>query len=105
MGQALDLIVSPIYVAIASLGFDVSYNHARYGLDGPYAPFADRDATEALAKGELLEPLRALQDHGRKSGESSKGLESTGFEMQALDSWEEKFRERYKIMTVLDIEG
>ncbi|EGV64185.1 Dihydrodipicolinate synthase [Yamadazyma tenuis] len=85
-----------IFMAVKGRVFDVSQGATFYGPGGPYENFAGRDASRGLAKNsfelELLTPLDQPLDT----------LEDlTPEERESLDSWEEHFENKYKIIGTL----
>lgn len=74
----------PLLMAIKGQIYDVSRGRMFYGPGGPYAMFAGRDATRALA-------LMSF-DANDLTGETD-GLSEA--EMEVLQDWEAKFMEKY----------
>ncbi|KAK8942345.1 Membrane steroid-binding protein 2 [Platanthera zijinensis] len=74
----------PLLMAIKGNIYDVSRSRMFYGPGGPYALFAGRDASRALA-------LMSF-DHNDLTG-NLEGLRSP--ELEVLQDWEEKFMEKY----------
>ena len=74
----------PLLMAIKGEIYDVSRSKMFYGPDGPYAIFAAKDASRALAKMSFEEKdLNAdLSD-------------LDPFELEALQDWEDKFKSKY----------
>lgn len=80
----------PLLMAIKGQIYDVSQSRMFYGPGGPYALFAGKDASKALAKMSFEE-----QD---LTGDIS-GLGP--FELEALQEWEYKFMSKYtKVGTI-----
>ncbi|KAF0909713.1 hypothetical protein E2562_000049 [Oryza meyeriana var. granulata] len=74
----------PILIAIRGQVYDVSRGRLFYGPQGPYSLFAGRDATRALAL-MSFDPIDLTGD-----------LEGLGpDELEVLQDWEDKFKERY----------
>ncbi|XP_072960776.1 membrane steroid-binding protein 2-like [Typha angustifolia] len=74
----------PLLMAIKGQVYDVSRGRMFYGPGGPYALFAGRDASRALA-------LMSF-DRSDLTG-NLEGLSSD--ELDVLQDWEEKFKEKY----------
>lgn len=74
----------PILIAIRGQVYDVSRGRLFYGPQGPYSLFAGRDATRALA-------LMSF-DPNDLTGDLE-GLSPD--ELEVLQDWEDKFKERY----------
>ncbi|XP_062023529.1 probable steroid-binding protein 3 [Rosa rugosa] len=77
----------PIYVAVKSRIFDVTNGKSFYGPGGPYAMFAGKDASRALAKmtkneEDITADLQGLSDK----------------EIGVLTDWENKFEAKYPIV-------
>ncbi|ESW24288.1 hypothetical protein PHAVU_004G117500 [Phaseolus vulgaris] len=80
----------PLLMAIKAQIYDVSQSRMFYGPGGPYALFAGKDASRALAKMSF--------DEKDLTGDIS-GLGP--FELEALQDWEYKFMSKYvKVGTV-----
>ncbi|KAG0466970.1 hypothetical protein HPP92_017964 [Vanilla planifolia] len=77
----------PIYVSIRSTVFDVTNAKSFYGPGGPYAVFAGREASRALAK-----MSKSEEDI---SGELD---DLTEKELSVLQDWENKFRAKYPVV-------
>ncbi|KAI3696634.1 hypothetical protein L6452_29071 [Arctium lappa] len=74
----------PLLMAIKGQIYDVSISRIFYGPGGPYAPFAGKDASRALA-------LMSFE-------ESDLNADLTGlgpFELEGLQDWEDKFKSKY----------
>ncbi|WOL10130.1 membrane steroid-binding protein 2-like [Canna indica] len=80
----------PLLMAIKSQIYDVSQSRMFYGPGGPYALFAGKDASRALAK-MSFEPQDLTSD-----------ISGLGpFELDALQDWEYKFMSKYvKVGTI-----
>ncbi|KAL6215996.1 hypothetical protein ACLB2K_015422 [Fragaria x ananassa] len=77
----------PIYVALKGRIFDVSNGKSFYGPGGPYAMFAGKDASRALAKmtkneEDITADLQGLSDK----------------EIGVLTDWENKFVAKYPVV-------
>ncbi|KAF8412294.1 hypothetical protein HHK36_000255 [Tetracentron sinense] len=80
----------PLLMAIKAQIFDVSQSRMFYGPGGPYALFAGKDASRALAK-------MSFEDKDLTGDISGLGP----FELDALQDWEYKFMSKYaKVGTV-----
>ncbi|CAH9069846.1 unnamed protein product [Cuscuta europaea] len=80
----------PLLMAIKSQIYDVSQSRVFYGPGGPYAIFAGRDASRALAK-------MSFEEKDLTGDISGLGA----FEIDALRDWEYKFMSKYvKVGTV-----
>ncbi|KAL5209074.1 hypothetical protein ABZP36_004697 [Zizania latifolia] len=74
----------PILIAIRGQVYDISRGRLFYGPQGPYSLFAGRDATRALAL-MSFDPIDLTGD-----------LVGLGpDELEVLQDWEDKFKERY----------
>ncbi|KAF0928862.1 hypothetical protein E2562_010720 [Oryza meyeriana var. granulata] len=80
----------PLLMAIKGQIYDVSQSRMFYGPEGPYALFAGKDASRALAK-MSFEPQDLTDD-----------ISGLGpFELSALQDWEYKFSSKYvKVGTI-----
>lgn len=74
----------PLLMAIKGQVYDVSYSRTFYGPGGPYALFAGKDASRALAKMSFEE---------KDLTGDIEGL--TPYELDALTDWEFKFESKY----------
>ncbi|XP_062168228.1 membrane steroid-binding protein 2-like [Alnus glutinosa] len=74
----------PILMAIKGQIYDVSSSRMFYGRGGPYAMFAGRDASRALA----LLSFKPQDLNG-----NLQGLDAS--ELEILQDWEDKFMEKY----------
>lgn len=80
----------PLFMAIKGQIYDVSQSRMFYGPGGPYALFAGKDASKALAK-------MSFEDKDLTGDISDLGP----FELDALQDWEYKFMSKYvKVGTV-----
>ncbi|GKV03112.1 hypothetical protein SLEP1_g15475 [Rubroshorea leprosula] len=78
---------NPIYVAIKGRVFDVTAGKSFYGPGGPYAMFAGKDATRALAK---------MSKNEEDVCASLDGLSEK--EIGVLNDWEKKFEAKYPVV-------
>ncbi|XAR69976.1 hypothetical protein NMG60_11001773 [Bertholletia excelsa] len=77
----------PVYLAVRGRIFDVTTGKSFYGPGGPYAVFAGKDASRALAKmskneEDVIASLDGLSDK----------------EIGVLNDWEKKFEAKYPIV-------
>ncbi|KAL1217302.1 Membrane steroid-binding protein 2 [Cardamine amara subsp. amara] len=80
----------PLLMAIKGQIYDVSQSRMFYGPGGPYALFAGKDASRALAK-------MSFEDQDLTGDISGLGA----FELEALQDWEYKFMSKYvKVGTI-----
>ncbi|WCJ36628.1 membrane steroid binding protein 1 [Euphorbia peplus] len=80
----------PLLMAIKGQIYDVSQSRMFYGPGGPYALFAGKDASRALAK-------MSFEDKDLTGDTSGLGP----FELEALQDWEYKFMSKYvKVGTI-----
>ncbi|GLT74792.1 hypothetical protein SLA2020_465670 [Shorea laevis] len=80
----------PLLMAIKGQIYDVSQSRMFYGPGGPYALFAGKDASRALAK-------MSFEDQDLTGDISGLGP----FELEALQDWEYKFMSKYvKVGTI-----
>ncbi|KAG8390307.1 hypothetical protein BUALT_Bualt01G0070000 [Buddleja alternifolia] len=80
----------PLLMAIKGQIYDVSHSRMFYGPGGPYALFAGKDASRALAK-------MSFEDKDLTGDITGLG----GFELEALQDWEYKFMSKYvKVGTI-----
>ncbi|XP_028807120.1 probable steroid-binding protein 3 [Neltuma alba] len=77
----------PIYVAVKGRVFDVSAGKSFYGPGGPYAMFAGKDASRALAK---------MSKNDEDVSPSLDGLSEK--EIGVLNDWEKKFEAKYPVV-------
>ncbi|MFS7949587.1 putative cytochrome b5-like heme/steroid binding domain-containing protein [Helianthus anomalus] len=80
----------PLLMAIKGQIFDVSQSRMFYGPGGPYALFAGKDASRALAK-------MSFEEKDLNGDLTGLGV----FELEALQDWEYKFMNKYvKVGTI-----
>lgn len=85
-----------IFMAVRGRVFDVTTGATFYGPGGPYENFAGRDASRGLAKNSFdLDCITPLD----KPIDDLKNL--TPGEVESLDSWEEHFENKYKVVGTL----
>ncbi|XP_071686217.1 membrane steroid-binding protein 2-like [Rutidosis leptorrhynchoides] len=85
----------PLLMAIKGQIYDVSQSRMFYGPGGPYALFAGKDASRALAK-------MSFEEKDLTGDISGLGA----FELDALQDWEYKFMSKYvKVGTIKKPEG
>lgn len=77
----------PIYVAVKGRIFDVTTGKSFYGSGGPYAMFAGKDASRALAK---------MSKNEEDVSPSLDGLSDK--EIGVLNDWEKKFEAKYPVI-------
>ncbi|XP_038700533.1 probable steroid-binding protein 3 [Tripterygium wilfordii] len=77
----------PLYVAVKGRVFDVTTGKSFYGPGGPYAMFAGKDASRALAK---------MSKNEEDVSPSLDGL--TEKEIGVLNDWEKKFEAKYPVV-------
>lgn len=77
----------PIYVALKGRVFDVTTGNNFYGPGGPYAMFAGKDASRALAKMSKLEEDISPSLHGLSDKE-----------LEVLADWDTKFQAKYPVI-------
>ncbi|GMN40275.1 hypothetical protein TIFTF001_009517 [Ficus carica] len=80
----------PIYVAVKGRVFDVTAGKSFYGPGGPYAMFAGKDASRALAKMSKNEEDISPSLHGLSDKE-----------IGVLNDWEKKFEAKYTVVGCL----
>lgn len=89
-----------IFIAVRNRVFDVTMGAAFYGPGGPYENFAGRDASRGLARNsfemECLTPIDQPIDNLK---------DLTSDEVESLDSWEEHFENKYRIVGTLHENG
>lgn len=76
----------PLLMAIKGIVYDVSRSREFYGPGGPYALFAGRDASRALAK----------MSFEVADIENSDIMDLSKYEKSVLDDWESKFTFKYE---------
>ncbi|CAH1445574.1 unnamed protein product [Lactuca virosa] len=85
----------PLLMAIKGQIYDVSQSRMFYGPGGPYALFAGKDASRALAK-------MSFEDKDLNGDLTGLGV----FELEALQDWEYKFMSKYvKVGTIKNPES
>ena len=77
----------PIYLAVKGRVFDVTAGKSFYGPGGPYAMFAGKDASRALAKMSKNEEDMSPSLHGLSDKE-----------IGVLNDWEKKFEAKYTVV-------
>ncbi|XP_062165462.1 probable steroid-binding protein 3 [Alnus glutinosa] len=77
----------PIYVAVKGRIFDVTNGKSFYGPGGPYALFAGKDASRALAK---------MSKNDEDVSPTLDGLSEK--EIEVLNDWEKKFEAKYPVV-------
>lgn len=77
----------PLYVAVKGRVFDVTTGNSFYGPGGPYAMFAGKDASRALAK---------MSKNEEDIIPSLDGLSQK--EIGVLNDWEKKFEAKYPVV-------
>ncbi|KGN63002.1 probable steroid-binding protein 3 [Cucumis sativus] len=77
----------PIYVALKGQIYNVTSGRSFYGSGGPYAMFAGKDASRALAK---------MTKNEEDITSSLEGLSEK--EIGVLNDWENKFQAKYPIV-------
>ncbi|CAK9437157.1 uncharacterized protein LODBEIA_P15580 [Lodderomyces beijingensis] len=89
-----------IFISVKNRVYDVTQGAAFYGPGGPYENFAGRDASRGLALNSfdpaVLTPLDQPID-------DLKNLSK--IELESLESWDEHFENRYKIVGTLHENG
>ncbi|MCH2022937.1 MAG: cytochrome P450 [Saprospiraceae bacterium] len=81
----------PIYIALLGNVYDVSTSYNFYGAGGPYHLFAGKDASRGLAKMSFSDD--DLSDQNLN--------DLTDKEIEVLNNWEHKFKEKYPIVGTL----
>ena len=77
-----------IYLCCKNIVYDVTSARDFYGPEGPYANFAGRDASRALA-------LMSLKIEDVENTDLS---DLNGEQLNVLNDWERKFKSKYKIV-------
>lgn len=77
----------PLYMAVKGRIFDVTTGKSFYGPGGPYAMFAGKDASRALAK---------MSKNDEDISPSLDGLSDK--EIGVLNDWEKKFEAKYPVI-------
>ncbi|QMW28021.1 hypothetical protein G4B84_003310 [Aspergillus flavus NRRL3357] len=91
----------PVYLAVRGRVFDVSPGRNFYGPGGPYENFAGRDASRGLACQSFDEEM--LTKDLKAPLDDLKDLDAEALEN--LQSWEERFLEKYLVVGKLVAEG
>ncbi|CAD6503402.1 BgTH12-03067 [Blumeria graminis f. sp. triticale] len=84
----------PVYLAVRGQVYDVSRGRNFYGPGGPYENFAGRDASRGLAKGSFDEEVLTKD----LEGPLDKLEDLDEDELEALQGWEERFKEKYLVV-------
>ncbi|KAJ4907521.1 Membrane steroid-binding protein 1 [Raphanus sativus] len=84
----------PLLMAIKHQIYDVTQNRMYYGPGGPYALFAGKDASQALAKMSFEEKDLTWDISGLSP-----------FELDALQDWEDKFMSNYAKVGTVEVTG
>jgi membrane-associated progesterone receptor component len=92
---------TPVYLAVRGRVFDVSPGRNFYGPGGPYQNFSGRDATRGLACQSFDEDMLTKDLKGPL--DDLKGLDAD--QLENLQSWEERFLEKYVVVGKLVAEG
>mmetsp|Transcript_37418 Transcript_37418/g.60117 ORF Transcript_37418/g.60117 Transcript_37418/m.60117 type:complete len:126 (-) Transcript_37418:117-494(-) len=82
----------PLLMGCKGLVFDVTAGADFYGPTGPYKNFSGRDASRALAL------MSLAPEHAENS--SLEGLKEE--DLQVLDDWFKKFKEKYPVVGIID---
>lgn len=85
-----------IFISVRNRVFDVSQGATFYGPGGPYENFAGRDASRGLAFNSFEKDLLTSLDDPI---DDLKDL--TKDQLESLDSWEEHFENKYKVVGTL----
>ncbi|KAF7712342.1 Cytochrome b5 domain-containing protein [Penicillium ucsense] len=91
----------PVFLAVRGRVFDVSPGRNFYGPGGPYENFAGRDASRGLAHQSFDEDMLTKDLSGPL--DDLKDLDED--QLENLQSWEEKFLEKYLVVGKLVAEG
>ncbi|KAE8146545.1 cytochrome b5-like heme/steroid binding domain-containing protein [Aspergillus avenaceus] len=91
----------PVYLAVRGRVFDVSPGRNFYGPGGPYENFAGRDASRGLACQSFDEEMLTKDLKGPL--DELKDLD--GEQLENLQSWEERFSEKYLVVGKLVAES
>ncbi|KAI5954318.1 DAP1 [Candida jiufengensis] len=89
-----------IFMAVKSRVYDVSQGSQFYGPGGPYENFAGRDASRGLALNSFDPAVLTPLDEPIDDLKDLKELEK-----ESLESWDEHFENRYKIVGTLHENG
>ncbi|KAI9929122.1 hypothetical protein ASPWEDRAFT_25035 [Aspergillus wentii DTO 134E9] len=92
---------APVYLAVRGRVFDVSPGRNFYGPGGPYENFAGRDASRGLAFQSFDEEMLTKDLKGPL--DDLKDLDAD--QLENLQSWEERFSEKYLVVGKLVAEG
>ncbi|KAF9889968.1 hypothetical protein FE257_006842 [Aspergillus nanangensis] len=90
-----------VYLAVRGRVFDVTPGKNFYGPGGPYENFAGRDASRGLAFQSFDKEMLTEDLHGPL--DDLKDLEPE--QVENLQSWEERFLEKYLVVGKLVAEG
>ncbi|KAJ5390667.1 Damage response protein 1 [Penicillium cataractarum] len=91
----------PVFLAVRGRVFDVSPGRNFYGPGGPYENFAGRDASRGLAHQSFDEEMLTKDLSGPL--DDLKDLDAD--QLENLQSWEERFSEKYLVVGKLVAEG
>ncbi|KAJ5861589.1 uncharacterized protein N7529_008899 [Penicillium soppii] len=91
----------PVYLAVRGRVFDVSPGRNFYGPGGPYENFAGRDASRGLAHQSFDEDM--LTKDLSAPLDELKDLDAE--QLENLQSWEERFSEKYLVVGKLVAAG
>ncbi|KAJ5683300.1 hypothetical protein N7462_006465 [Penicillium macrosclerotiorum] len=91
----------PVFLAVRGRVFDVSPGRNFYGPGGPYENFAGRDASRGLAHQSFDEEM--LTKDLSAPLDDLKDLDAD--QLENLQSWEERFSEKYLVVGKLVAEG
>ncbi|EPS29774.1 Damage response protein 1 [Penicillium oxalicum] len=91
----------PVYLAVRGRVFDVTPGRNFYGPGGPYENFAGRDASRGLAHQSFDEDMLTKDLSGPL--DDLKDLDND--QLENLQSWEERFSEKYLVVGKLVAEG
>ncbi|GCB25101.1 damage response protein 1 [Aspergillus awamori] len=92
---------APVYLAVRGRVFDVTPGKNFYGPGGPYENFAGRDASRGLACQSFDEEMLTKDLKGPL--DDLKDLDNE--QLENLQSWEERFSEKYLVVGKLVAEG
>ncbi len=81
----------PILMAVKGRIYDVSRGEAFYGPGGPYASFAGRDASRALAK----------HDTSKETADNPNISDLTPDEKATLEEWAQNYEQKYPFIGLL----
>ncbi|KAJ5793551.1 hypothetical protein N7457_000150 [Penicillium paradoxum] len=91
----------PVYLAVRGRVFDVTPGKNFYGPGGPYENFAGRDASRGLANQSFDEEMLTKD----LSGPLDELKDLSKDELENLESWEDRFMEKYLVVGKLVAEG